>query len=548
MKAGFLVSLAGTLLPLAAIVAIPFALRPKGEGAGKADHTLVVISPHNEAIRHEFTRAFREYYRKTTGKTVRIDWRTPGGVSEIARFLAGEYLGAFENYWKRSLNRRWSEEVRAAFDNPKIKPDDTPEDDTPGEAARRAFLSSEVGIGIDVFFGGGSFDFNQQAEAGRLVDSGVIFRHPDLFGEREGTIPQSLGGEAFWDPKGRWVGTCLGAFGIGYNLDALGRLGIREPPVRWEDLADPRLLGQVALTDPTKSGSAAKAFEMLIQQQIHAEVNARKMEKGGSWTADDEKEAVAAGWLRAMRLLQRIGANARYFTDAGSKPAIDVSMGDAAAAMSIDFYARFQAESVRRPDGSDRMVYVTPKGGSSTGSDPVGLLRGAAEPGLANMFIDWLLTDEAQRLWNTKLGAPGGPHRYALRRLPILPHLYGESERAYRSDPDVDAYADAASFDYRAEWTAPLFNPMRLIIRVMCLDTANELRAAWRAMIAAGMPADAMAAFGDVSFIDYATASGPIREAMRSPKRIEEVRLAKQLGDHFRANYRKAKSLAEAKR
>ncbi len=38
--------------------------------------------------------------------------------------------------------------------------------------ARRAFLTPNVGIGIDLFFGGGSFDFAQQAAAGRLVDSG----------------------------------------------------------------------------------------------------------------------------------------------------------------------------------------------------------------------------------------------------------------------------------------------------------------------------------------------------------------------------------------
>ena len=43
------------------------------------------------------------------------------------------------------------------------------------QMARRAFLTSDViGIGIDLFFGGGSYDFAQQAAAGRLVDSGFI--------------------------------------------------------------------------------------------------------------------------------------------------------------------------------------------------------------------------------------------------------------------------------------------------------------------------------------------------------------------------------------
>ena len=53
-----------------------------------------------------------------------------------------------------------------------------------------------------------------------------------------------------------------------------------------------------------------------------------------------------------MRLLMRIGANSRYFTDASTKIAIDVAAGEAAAGMTIDFYGRFQSEVVahgRRP-------------------------------------------------------------------------------------------------------------------------------------------------------------------------------------------------------
>ena len=46
------------LLALLAVLVLPFALRPAREGRGKTDDTLVIISPHNEAIRHEFDRAF----------------------------------------------------------------------------------------------------------------------------------------------------------------------------------------------------------------------------------------------------------------------------------------------------------------------------------------------------------------------------------------------------------------------------------------------------------------------------------------------------------
>ena len=91
------------VLALVATVALPFALRPKQATAEKADVTLVLVTPHNEAIRHEYGRGFREWYHARTGKTVLVDWRVIGGTSEIARFLEGEYVASFQNIWTQKL-------------------------------------------------------------------------------------------------------------------------------------------------------------------------------------------------------------------------------------------------------------------------------------------------------------------------------------------------------------------------------------------------------------------------------------------------------------
>lgn len=82
------------ILTLVATLVLPFALRPAKESAAKADDTLVLVTPHNEAIRHEYTRGFSEWYRTRTGRTVAMDWRVLGGTSEIARF------------WKASMSLR----------------------------------------------------------------------------------------------------------------------------------------------------------------------------------------------------------------------------------------------------------------------------------------------------------------------------------------------------------------------------------------------------------------------------------------------------------
>ena len=522
---------------LLAVLLGPIFLRPKQErGAHAGERALVIITPHNESIRSEFGRAFEAQYFAKTGQRVRVDWRTPGGTSEIGRYVASEYLAAFQNHWTHTLGKPWSKAVESSFDNAKVAPGDDPTRDTPEQQARRAFLASEVGCKIDLFFGGGAYDFQQQAKAGRLVDCGFIKAHPELFGDGAGKIPQTLSGEPFWDPQGRWIGNVVSSFGICFNTDALARLGL-PPPARWADLADPRFLHEIALANPTQSSSVNKAFEMLIQQQMGEVVRAAEQEPAG----------VREGWTQAMRLLMKIGANARYFTDSSTKIALDVEAGEAAAGMTIDFYGRFQSEAVRKPDGTSRLQYVNATGGTSVGVDPIGLFRGAPNADMAREFIAFVMSPEAQKLWNWKVGTPGGPQRYALRRLPVLPALYAPEFRPLRSDPEVDPYALAKTFTYHSAWTGPLFTPISFTFRVMCIDTHAELTAAWRALIAAHFPPEATAAFEDVSAVDYATASGRMREALGGDK-IKEVQLAKELADHFRQQYRHAAELARAGR
>jgi len=515
---------AAILILLALIIAVPFALKPKEDFLAAADDTVVIITPHNEQIRYEFTRAFSEYYHRKTGRTVHIDWRMPGGTSEIARYVNGEFYAAFENYWRNVLRKPWTAEVSGSFDNPRAK-----------TGAREAFLKSNVGIGIDLFFGGGAFDFALQAEAGRLVDSGIIQAHPDWF--NDGSIPQTVSGETFYDPAGRWIGTVLSSFGICYNVDSMHRLGVTTMPSAWADLGDQRFIHQVALADPTKSGSAAKAFEMIIQQQMQKAV----AEHGGQ----ESPEALSEGWTRGLQLIQRASGNARYFTDAASKVPVDVSLGDAAIGMCIDFYGRYQSESIRVGDGPSRMQYFTPAGGSSVGVDPIGLFRGAPNEKVAKMFIEFVLSLEGQKLWDFKVGAPGGPVKYALSRQPIRKELYLPDYAAFRSDPNVNPYEEAKTFLYHPKWTGSLFKTMSFIIRVMSLDSHDEQVAAWSALVKAGFPPQATAKFADVSSVGYQIASEKIKPALGAANRIEEVRLARQLGDVFRTQYRQAEQLAK---
>ncbi len=527
------------LLLLAAIVGLPFLLRPKDSLLARADETLVVVTPHIEAIRYEFARGFRDWYKAKTGKVARIDWRVVGGTTEIARYLASSYQAPFENVWRYKKRMHLTDLVQRSFDDPKIKLPQDAAKDTEAQMARRAFLDSDAGIGIDLFFGGGSFDFVQQAAAGRLVDSGFIRAHPEIFGDGPEQIPSSLSGEPYWDKEGKWMGTVLSSFGICYNDDSLKRLGASEPQ-NWRDLGDPKFVGEVAIADPNMSGVVAKAFEMIVQQQIQAQMD---------WKSNNDppEVKVAVGWERAMQRIQQMGANTRYFTDTSSKMPVDVSDGNAAVGMSIDFYGRFQAESDRDPrTGQERMHYFNPPGGTSIGVDPIGLLRGAPHRELALAFIEYVMSVEGQKLWDFKLGTPGGPEKYVLRRSAIRREIYGPEFTQFRADPAVNPYDEAKGFTYHPEWTASLFSPLRFIVRVMCIDPHEEAQTAWGDLIRAKFPPEATRTFADVSAVSYDEANGRIGEALRSSDRLTATRLAAAMTNRFREQYKRAGELARA--
>jgi len=364
------------ILALAAmIVALPFIFRkPKPAQAWRdGDPVVVVITPHTASIREEFGIAFSDWHQRHYDSPARVDWRNIGGTTEIMRYLEDQY--------DRSDTCK-----------------------------------------MDVFFGGGQFD-HFQAERKNLT-----IPLPPVFDEEE--YPLSRGGE-IWRGN-NYIAAALATFGITYNPDRLADLNIDTPPATWRDLTDPRYRRYIGVTDPTKSGSIAKAFEMIIHTEcrravmeagftrddIHAYEFGGRLGEDAVALPDQYTAAIEQGWLGGIRTVQLIGANARYFTDSASKVSMDVSTGDIAAGVSIDSIARAQSEV------SGHGIYITPVGGSSVSADPISLLRGAPNPLTAERFLAFVLSPDGQKLWNSRPGTPGGTREYALRRLPAHAAFY----------------------------------------------------------------------------------------------------------------------------
>ncbi|MGQ9662328.1 MAG: ABC transporter substrate-binding protein [Kiritimatiellia bacterium] len=585
------------LLVAAFVIALPFTLRQrKNASAWKpGDPVLVLVSPHNKAIEYEFGQAFSRWHEKEYGQPVKTDWRSIGGTTEIMRYLAAQYVSAFRAWWI-GQGKPWPAgtgeailDERFASSPPSSEIASNPEALRQWQIKRQAHTefrrvddANAFGAKIDLFFGGGAYDHEKAWRQGLTVEPWPPDSPPPdtIFGEDAGElIPERLGGEK-WRSK-TFFGNALSTFGICYNLDRLKDLGIAKPPRSWSDLTDPRYFGQLGVADPTKSGSIAKAFEMIIYSECYRTVVAAgyapaqiaeyetRIQQAGlppgvmcEGVPSAYQEAVEQGWLAGLNLVRLICANARYFTDSASKVPIDVSMGDAAAGIAIDFYGRYQAQYSCGPNGEPRMVFVTPVGGSSVSADPISLLRGAPNREIAIRFIRFVLSEDGQKLWNYQPGTPGGPVKFALRRLPIRrdfypsenPHIQTayERHRAFTTDdlgqPGVNPYELAYSFPYYPRWTARHFNVQRDLIRIMCMDAGEELRAAWRAIIRNGGPQRLTRAMQALNRLPSQPEPLDWRSAltMAAPTPRERLAYMREWTVYFRQSYREAREIAES--
>lgn len=575
------------LLVLALIVALPFWFRQE---AGvrewrEGDPVLVIITPMNEAIRHEYALGFSRWHARHFGAPVKVDWRNIGGTTEISRYLTSEFVSSFRAWWT-SQGRLWRGDggsiiLNKSFD-PAKRPDGVEEADWAEQVAMfRAFRETDdpqaFSSQIDMYFGGGAYDGDNATRQGLLVPAwapGEI--PPGLIADGNGVelIPEGMSGETWRTPT--WYGTTLSTFGICYNRDRMQAQGMDSEPASWEDLADPRWFGTLGLADPTKSGSIAKAFETIVQVQCRKAVEAAGF--GGQTDVFEAaiaaarlppgdmpdgvpaayQEAVERGWADGLRLLQKIGANARYFTDSASKVPLDVGMGNAAAGLAIDFYGRFEAQVSNEGRGREAMAYVTPRGESGVSADPISILRGAPRRELAGRFIEYLLSEDGQRLWCYRPGEPGGPEKYALQRFPIRRDFYPSANPAFQASyerhrphttddlgrPVLDAYRLAEEYVYRPRWTAGHFGLLRDLVRAMCLDAGQELRKAWGAIGDAGGPEACPRALEAMQRLPQVPEPLTWASGLTMGKKYDRLDLLRQWTLQYRAQYAEAARLA----
>jgi len=225
----------------------------------------------------------------------------------------------------------------------------------------------------------------------------------------------------------------------------------------------------------------------------------------------------AYGWERGWANMVRMCANVRRFSRGGGQVTKDAAVGEIACGMAIDFYAWQQIAEV----GEDRMGFVLPEGLTVVNPDGIGILKGAPNRDLAEKFVTFVLSEEGQKLWVLRLGAPGGPKEFELVRMPIIPGFaaqFGE-DAAVQFDP----YKWEGGFQYDSSKGSLRWGFLNDLLGTVILDSHDELVAAWKAV--KDLPED-----------------DPRHSALVAPPLSEEklLRLAAERGDdeQFRAETR----------
>ena len=328
------------------------------------------------------------------------------------------------------------------------------------------------------------------------------------------------------------------------RLNELSGNGEKILPRKWRDLGEGIYFNTVTVADPTKSGSANKCFEIILQQEMNLAVRNKK-------SAHIPPEDLDQGWANGFNLIKRIIANTRTITDSAGKVVRDIAAGESAVGMAIDFYGLTEQEwNSFQMNGKPVIRYIAPLGGTSVSADPIQLLRGAPHPEAAKAFLDYITGPEGQKLMNFKVGTPGGTEKYALRRSPVRKDLYKEQYKKYRSDPGYNPYEAGKSFVYRGAWTGRYFSMIRILIRSLALDVQDELRLAWKAILDAGGPEKVPLAYKEFCRLPFAyrdarKVAGLLRVS-RTRTKLEVAALCRQWSDDARKQYLKAAALAEA--
>ncbi|WP_237386850.1 ABC transporter substrate-binding protein [Xenorhabdus sp. Sc-CR9] len=206
----------------------------------------------------------------------------------------------------------------------------------------------------DVWYGGTLDPHSQSGELGLLQP----YQSPNL----SQIMPQ------FRDPakrKGNYTSAVyMGILGFGVNTERLKEKNLPIPTC-WKDLTKPEYKGEIQIADPQSSGTSYTALATFIQL----------------W-----------GENEAFDYLKKINSNISQYTKSGIAPARNTARGE--TAIGIGFLHDYSLEV----ENGAPMKLIAPCEGTGYEIGGVSIIKNARNMDNAKLFVDWVLSKEAQEL------------------------------------------------------------------------------------------------------------------------------------------------------
>lgn len=263
---------------------------------------------------------------------------------------------------------------------------------------------------------------------GRLKRQGLL-RQLAL---KDAALPARIGATQISDPDGYFVATEVAGYVFAYHQRKLDQLGVAVPR-DWPELANPKLLDNIALPVPGEVGFAPVMFDIVLQ---------------------------AYGWQRGWALWSEVAALSQLVHRGASFVADLVGPGEAAIGLSIDFFVKAAIAN-----GATIGQRYPQHNGVNPGHIALPL-AGRNSDG-ADAFARFVLSPQGQALLAQR----------DIRKLPVSPQAY-----AGMGADEFNPYAAAANgtMNYNGERGRERLNVIAAVFEQMLAKPHAEMRALWQ--------------------------------------------------------------------
>ena len=367
-------------------------------------------------------------------------------ISPHRKSIQSEFIPKFKDYYQKNFGSEisidWLDQGGASDDFKFIL---------------SRFEKNAASSKIDIFWGGGEQPHYELEERNLLSPHKI----PQKLKEE---VPQMVGGSLQYNEAENWHAAALSTFGIFFNRLLLKMQRIPEPE-QWTDLASPKFFNSLSNSDLRRSSVSLTLSYVILQ---------------------------AEGWEQGWSTLTRMAGNTRSFRHSSSDPIKDVVSADAAAGITVGYFANSKVNDL----GKDKLGFTLPEQ-TIVNADPISILKGAPNKLAAERFVEFVLSSDAQKMLILPKEDKEGPKFSDLGRLSVNKKAYEETEgrRLNELDP-FNLKIKTMKFDANKAFRTQLV--LADLIGTIHIDQHELLKQAWQSIIKRGLKEDDLKTFSSI--------------------------------------------------